>query len=243
MNSHKMFNAVLKDFFGELRAAYPGDEGIHKAKRKIKNVTKVSPKTPCSLFRESMKPFGTLIMEKNEDFVYGEAGVILEKNLGIDIKTLWKTATPESKECVWNYINTLYAISSQALEVPDDAMDKIQNLASQLSTTMDLSGLEEGDFREALTSMASNIDVSAIHGIIEQISPDLAKNMLPGLESGELMRGVSNMINNLDPQVLETVGKMMTGDSADLGKLMSGFMESVDPAVMGEVMRTLNNGN
>jgi hypothetical protein len=239
METHGMFNAVLKDFMSELRAAYPGNEGIHNAKKKIKNVSKISPKLPCSLFKESMKPFAELITNKDEAFVYGDAGKIMKKTLGIDVEEIWGDAQQETKDCIWNYINTLYMLSSKEVQMNEDAMNKIQELASQLSAQVGPDLLESPqNMKDALSQMASNIDTDAIHDIIKQIDPGLADQMLPGLESGELMKGVSSMIANLDPALLENVSKMMSDpENMDMSKLMGNVMGNVD---IMKMMRTMS---
>lgn len=237
-----MFNAVLKDFLGELRAAFPDNEGIHKAKKKIKNVTKISPKLPCNVFRESMKPYAELIANKDEQFVYGDAGAMMKKTLGVDIQGIWADASEETKQCIWNHINTLYMVASKEVNVSSDTMNQIQELAKQMSSSLNPSDFQDPtNIKQTLENLAEKIDTSAIHSIIQQIDPNLANEMLPGLESGELMKGVSEMIQGMDPSILNSVSSMMSDpESADLSKMMSTMMENLDPTMMMKMMKGLS---
>lgn len=245
MDTSSMFNAVLKDFLSELRAAFPDNEGIHKAKKRIKNVTKISPKLPCNVFKEAMKPYAELIANKDESFVHGDAGNMLKKTLGVDILSIWADASNETKECIWNHINTLYMVSSKEVNVSPDTMNQIQELARQMSSSLDPSDFQNPEnMKQTLESLAQKIDTNAIHSIIQQFDPNLANEMLPGLESGELMKGVTDMIQSMDPSLMASMTQMIANpEGADLNKLMSSMMDSFDPTMMMKMMKTLSGEN
>lgn len=234
-----MFNAVLKDFLSELRGAFPDNEEIHNAKKKIKQVTKVSPEIPCRLFREVMKPFEEMINEKNETFFHGEANDLLKKTLGLNIQSIWTDASEETKECIWNHIRTLFMVSSKDINVTPDAMQEIQKLAHQMSTSVNPADFQDpSNMKQTLENLAQSIDTSAIHSIVSQIDPNLAKEMLPSLESGELMKGVTSMIQNMDPSTLNAMSGIMSNpESMDMSKMMSSMMENIDPNMMMKMMQ------
>lgn len=238
MDTSSMFNAILKDFLGELRAAFPNNEGIHKAKKKLKNVMKISPKLSCNVFRESMKPFEQLITNRSDDFIFGEAGKMLKKTLSIDIEEIWKDANNETKDCIWNHINTLYMVSTKEVAITENTMNSIQELAKEMSNTVDINSLKNpATMKKTLEDMTKNIDTSAIHSIITQIDPNLANEMLPGLQSGELMKGVSDMIQNLDPSLLNSFSEMMENpQNININKIMTSMMGNLDPSMMMKMM-------
>ena len=239
MNSSSVFNAVLKDFLSELRATFPQNESLHMVKKKIKNLTKISPGTACAIFKEKMKPYQTLIETRDQEFIYGAASETLKKGLGVDIKEVWEMSDDATKECIWNYISTLFRVADSSVEIPKDALKDIQDIAKDLSSKIPREQLEGGDLKSTMESILTNIDPTAIHSIVKQFDPSIADEMMQGFESGELLKGVQDFMENMDPKMIESLSGMFQGgggmESMDMSQLMGSMapmLANMDPNML-----------
>lgn len=240
VQSHVMFNSLLKDFMSQLRKAFPNNESIKTAKKKVKTATSVTPELVCRLFHDFVKEHADLLKKRDNQFIHGEAGESLKKTLGIDVKELWSVCDDNTKEKIWEFLNALYDTSCMAdspVNIPSGAMVGIQELAKNLEGSFNA---DNGDIKSTLQSIASTIDPASIKNIVSMIDPNLAKEMQQGIESGELMNGVQEMISNIDPKMIESITSGFDGANGDMSSMINSVMSNMDPAMITKAMSIMN---
>lgn len=114
MSNLKAFTTQLFNFSIELQRLFPEDETFETLKDAIYLLKKNNPRKLLELFRENIEqPYREKIIKRNEDFFlthnYNEYAEDLENEMGIvdQLKKYWIEITPETKDCIWLYLQVL----------------------------------------------------------------------------------------------------------------------------------------
>jgi hypothetical protein len=129
MTTVESFNSTLKSFLVELVEVFPDEPGIGKVElflATFDTVTKANPKMALTMFLDTMSPHADCISTKDESLFSK-----VEMPGGISLEPLWKKATPNTKECVWQYLQMLFLLATTANAVPDDMLNKIESMAAE----------------------------------------------------------------------------------------------------------------
>ena len=113
-----ILNAFLDQllvFMGELKDMYPSDPDFSLGITSIRMIRSVNPGMISTFFYDSAKQFESEILSKNEKFFldhsFGEFGNDVDFNLLAKLKQYVQGMTPNSKENVWTYVQTLYKLA------------------------------------------------------------------------------------------------------------------------------------
>lgn len=98
------FNGILLKFAEELGKAFPETQHYY---RKIQMSTYVDPSTWITEFSRASRGLGDLVRNMDERFF----DVVDADSVDI-MKRYYSVSSPQTKECIWKYIQVLWSIAS-----------------------------------------------------------------------------------------------------------------------------------
>lgn len=153
MTSVSAFNDMMQQFIDELVQTFPEEKGIKKYAATFDIMRKSNARKCVETFMTAISPYATRITGKDETFFDEDLEFLKELN----IKKHW---TPElsnnTKEAIWQYLQTLYMLGMTITSIPDDALKMIESVAGNMAQQMDgESGQQLNE--EALMSSVSGL--------------------------------------------------------------------------------------
>jgi len=127
------FNELMQQFLDDLEVAFPTESAIKKYQATFGLLKKTNARKPLTEFMSSITPFASQIMSKDESF-FLQSDVDFVKSL--NIKDLWSQATPENKDAIWQYLQTLYIIGMTISSLPPETLSVIENVAKQCAESL-----------------------------------------------------------------------------------------------------------
>lgn len=146
MSTVGAFNQTLKSFLQELVDVFQDEPGVGKVQFFLSGLDlfiSVNPRAALDGFLEAVAPHADLITAKDPKLFKK-----LELPGGITLGDLWKKASPQTQEAVWQYLQMLFLLASTAAAVPQDMLNAIEGMASQYAEKVKSGELD-------LTSVAS----------------------------------------------------------------------------------------
>jgi hypothetical protein len=90
---------------------------------------------------KGVTPYADKISSKDETFFIKES-----KNLdfmkGVDLEKHWASASENTKNAIWQYIQTLYMLGTTISSIPEDTLSMIEKVAKQCADKMGEDGSE-----------------------------------------------------------------------------------------------------
>jgi hypothetical protein len=173
---------MLKNFLQELvDIQVPGSPQIALYVAGFDAFVDIEPARPMELFYQAVTPHVDKIMEKNPAFF--DADVNLPG--GLDLKSIWGSpkVSNKSREAIWQYLHTLYMLSSVAMNMPSNMLRSIEEVAEQCAT-----GIKDGEISDmqAVASMLMSKGLGMGGGAGEGSGgAGLLASLLPGVDDGE----------------------------------------------------------
>ena len=137
MTSVSAFNDMMEQFINELVQTFPEEKGIKKYLSSFDILRKANPRKCVDTFMAAIAPHVTKITSKNDSFLFEDIDFLNE----INIKKHW---TPElsqnTKDAVWQYLQTLYMLGTTITSIPADTLTMIEKMAAQCAEQMQSSG-------------------------------------------------------------------------------------------------------
>jgi len=120
----KLFNQVVDEFFNDLIDIFPDETKIKVQYTLFQTLIKSNVKKPCAEFMIKSIPFLEKIAMRDEAFFIGEnmPGFLQALNVG----KLWITMSQKTKETIWKYIQSFFAIGIHITEMPPETHDIIK---------------------------------------------------------------------------------------------------------------------
>jgi hypothetical protein len=127
--SFEQFNEQASNFLNKMIQTFPDEPRIIQFKLYLDGIMLFDNKKPVSLFVDSFDPYGVQIMSKDEKFFKKQDKVAesyikenepesITSSLGLVDR--WDSLPPETKNSIWLYIQTLYALGLEALNRSQD---------------------------------------------------------------------------------------------------------------------------
>ena len=103
---------------------------------------------------QGVTPYADKISSKDESFFIEES-----KNLdfmkGVNLEKHWGTASENTKNAIWQYVQTLYMLGTTINSIPEDTLSMIETVAKQCADKMgeDGSQLDEDALMKTMQGM------------------------------------------------------------------------------------------
>ena len=153
MASVTAWNDMMTQFLNELKETFPEEKAVKKYYVSFDLLRKSNPKKGVKLFMEKVGGCQQQIMAKDDKF-------ILESDFleGVDLSKYWTSELSENtKNAIWQYIQTLYILGTTITMIPQEALNMIENVAQKCVS--DGSAAEGGvpDLGNLLSSLSGMI--------------------------------------------------------------------------------------
>lgn len=148
MTTLKAFNEMMGQFLGELHSTFPEEAAVKAALD--------APKDQATFdnFMTGIAPFTTHLMNKSDDFFSDQNSFVTSLNLN----AIWRSpdATPNTKEAIWQYLQTMYILGNTMSMFPPETLRMIEAAAENCAQNMRTQGTNQIDER-AMTNMLSQM--------------------------------------------------------------------------------------
>lgn len=129
------FNELMTQFLDDLEVAFPKDTSIKRFQATFGLLKKTNARKPLTEFMESIAPYASHVMARDDSF-FLQNDVDIEFVKSLNIKELWAQATPENKDAIWQYLQTLYIIGMTITSLPPETLSVIENVAKQCAESL-----------------------------------------------------------------------------------------------------------
>lgn len=137
------FNELMQQFLDELEVAFPDDPKLKKHQSNFSILKRANARKPLTAFMEQVGPHAQKIMAKDETYFLESTDSFITD---LDIKTKWDTSSENTKNAIWQYLQTLYIIGTTINSLPAEALSMIEEVAKKCSGSLnpdDMSSLIE----------------------------------------------------------------------------------------------------
>ena len=90
----------------------------------------------------SIKPYTQKISSKDESFILEDSKNI-EALAGIDLANMWSQASDNTKDAIWQYLQTLIFIGTTVKIFPKETMSMIEQVAEKCAGQIDPTSIME----------------------------------------------------------------------------------------------------
>ena len=140
MASLNAFLSVIDEFIEDLEQLFPDDAKIAIYKNAFHALRKANPKRILTEFMKAIAPHVDKITAKDESLIkFFDVSII--KELNIDKR--WDECSKNTKNAIWQYLNTLYILGSTIQSIPTNLLSTIEGFAEQCATEMASTGQEK----------------------------------------------------------------------------------------------------
>lgn len=152
--SAESFKLMYKEFINELMKEFPDiieikDEKLNSFKFKGDHMKRFIKRI------QTPEDFSKMITERNEALFASECKLI--KDIGLHL--VWKVADENTKNSIWQHLNTMYVLSSTISSIPPKMLSNIETMAQQFAQQMsqsDMQNLDMGAIMQGLQNMTGN---------------------------------------------------------------------------------------
>jgi flavorubredoxin len=132
MTTVKAFNEMMGQFLDELSSTFPEEEAVKTAC----GVTRT--RETFETFMKQVSPYSNDLMQKNEAFFCDENEFVKKLNL----KALWTSegVTANTKDAIWQYIQTMYILGTTINMFPPETLSMIETAAEACAKNMQAQG-------------------------------------------------------------------------------------------------------
>ncbi len=158
MSSVNAFNDMMGQFLAELHKTFPEEKGIKKCMSGFEIMRTSNPRLVVDGFMASVTPFAGQISSKDDAFFLNEA-----KNLDflkdVKIEEKWASISSQTKEAVWQYVQTLYMLGTTISSIPADTLSMIEKVAKECADKLEGQdgGIDEAALMKTMQGMLGGI--------------------------------------------------------------------------------------
>lgn len=122
------FNTLAHKFLSVMEKTFPDEKKITLYKLTFEAIRKTSEQKPVEMFMENLSGFGVQIMQKDEKFFQNDQYVKSVENISgkIGLIKYWDDMNDTSKETIWEYVQSLYALGMLALGRIDEFREIVE---------------------------------------------------------------------------------------------------------------------
>lgn len=141
MTSVTAFNDMMGQFLTELHKTFPEEKSLKKYIAAFELMSSTNPKLVVEGFMGAISPHMDKISAKDENFFIENAGTI-DFLKDINLKNLWPKASANTREAIWQYIQTLYMLGTTITSIPPETLSMIETVAKQCADKLQEDGSE-----------------------------------------------------------------------------------------------------
>lgn len=128
MTTVKAFNEMMGQFLEELSATFPEEEAVKAAKDAPRD------RGTFESFMRDVGPSATKLMQKDDGFFSEENSFV--KNLNLQAIWVNPDATENTKQAIWQYLQTMYILGNTINMFPPETLSMIENAAEACAKNM-----------------------------------------------------------------------------------------------------------
>ena len=128
MTTVKAFNEMMGQFLGELAQTFPEEPAVKEMLEAERT------RETFDMFMKEVSPFSTALMQKDEAFFTAENQFV--KRLNLD--AIWKAedATENTKQAIWQYLQTMFILGNTINMFPPETLSMIESAAEACAKNM-----------------------------------------------------------------------------------------------------------
>lgn len=154
MSSVSAWNDMMEQFITELEKTFPEEKSIKKYRTSFDLLRKSNPRKCVEAYMAEVGPYQEKIMAKDESFfVDGKCDSELFKEMNL-VKYWTPDLSQNTKDAIWQYLQTLYILGTTISVIPQDAMNMIENVAAKCAGDIQKNGQID---EKALTGLFSSL--------------------------------------------------------------------------------------
>ena len=164
MASISAFNDMMGQFLVELHETFPEEKGVKKFMNAFELLRRSNPRRCVDGFMGGIGPYAEKISSKDESFFLEESEHI-DFLKDLNIKKYWNSGdvSQNTKDAIWQYLQTLYMLGTTITSIPADTLSMIETIAK--------------DCADKMTSQNDGqIDEKALMGTMNNLLGNLMKN-------------------------------------------------------------------
>ena len=154
MTSVTAFNEMMGQFIDELQQTFPEEKGLKKCRSAFDLMKDTNPRLVVDGFMSNVMPYADKISSKDETFFIEES-----KNLdfmkGVNLEKHWGGCSENTKDAIWQYVQTLYMLGTTIKTIPADTLNMIEKVAKQCADNMgdDANSMDEAQLMKTMQGM------------------------------------------------------------------------------------------
>jgi|TARA_B110000285_G_scaffold223672_1_gene279495 biotin operon repressor len=145
MTSVTAFNDMMGQFLAELHMSFPEEKSIKKYMTAFELLRSANGRLVVDGFMAAIAPHMDKISAKDENFFIENAETI-DFLKDINLKNIWPIASDNTREAIWQYIQTLYMLGTTITSIPPETLSMIESVAKQCADKLQEEG---GDIDES----------------------------------------------------------------------------------------------
>ena len=164
MASVSAFNDMMGQFLVELHETFPEEKGVKKFMNGFELLRRSNPRKCVDSFMKGIGPFVEKISNKDESFFLEESDNI-DFLKDLHIKKYWNSpdVSQNTKDAIWQYLQTLYMLGTTITSIPAETLSMIETIAKDCADKMTDQG-------------TGQIDEKALMGTMNNLLGNLMKN-------------------------------------------------------------------
>lgn len=150
MTTVSAFNEMMGQFLGELVQTFPDESALKEALD--------APRDRATLenFMKDITPWANQMMAKSDEFFTADNE--FAKRLTLD--SIWKKdeCTPNTKNAIWQYLQTMYMLATTISMFPPETLSMIESAAENCAKNMQAGGgLDERSLMSGMNNMLAQM--------------------------------------------------------------------------------------
>lgn len=136
MTSIGAFADMMEQFLTELIDVFPSEQAFKDAKSAMLLMRKTNPRLIMTTYMECIMPHASKLMAKDET-MFTEDAIHIEFLHTLNIAEHWsdENTTQQTKDAIWQYLQTLYMLGTTIGMLPQDTLSAIESIAQQMLQT------------------------------------------------------------------------------------------------------------
>lgn len=151
MTTVSAFNEMMGQFLGELVQTFPDEPALKEA------LDTPRDRSTLEIFMKDMTPWANQMMAKSDDFFTADNE--FAKKLTLD--SIWKKeeCTPNTKNAIWQYLQTMYMLATTISMFPPETLTMIESAAETCAKNMQAGGggLDERSLMSGMNNMLAQM--------------------------------------------------------------------------------------
>ena len=170
--------------FSELHESYPRSGSIVDAIEEFSELVTKTPEEPSRWFSEDMGVFRNKLTSRDET-LFTEDFRKIRIFHGVNMRRLWKNASDETKNKLWDHLKALYTMSSTLNIFTGKQMNAVESLVDNMKNVL----FKDNQGRNLVKSMAKSFGMELDDAAIEEVrKKDMKSLMKESLEKARIER-------------------------------------------------------